>query len=604
MSIELLYELHQDVRRLFIAGSAVSSGDIRIKRLLPKLEQLGQSAPVFKRAAEAAARVGEGDAEQAAAALLELAVLLHAILYTQGQTDAAGDLEPVETYAADRSHKDLKPISYRRLKPVIDALTERGSGRYEVIKQAYEDNLFADIRTYLPAVTALEDPYSEIAEYMTDVVLPFIGASVLPILHAQLNLQGGQADARKLTVIHKLSGRAAHELIAKAATEGAAPVKLAAIAAASGSSELEELLYEISYDRKKEVRSAALLSLAQIGSSRAADRLFEALQGKDADIAVEPLKRCAHLSVVIRLVQEASAMSEDLAGGKLDAVNTERMTAVLNAMEGKRDPAITELLIKLLQNERFIVKETEPAQACAARLLLQLGTEAAYEVLHELRGRINMLVYSFRAALCSLSREAVYDAYHSCFAKKQSGEAKVLLRAFYDITVPVTLLMRGYVNDQQFEQPLYGWDPRWVQLFIEQNEPGLVCSLAEHSDPAVIDYLLGQLHKPKAKISEQLMVVMTLFKLDYREAPELLLSILEQTSPQQFYYVTEELRIVLQLLPGSFADRLRLLAERFTYAGVKDEIQRIADDIAKKPIDDHKANKGAGWTPWIRSLMS
>ncbi|MCA0757621.1 hypothetical protein KP806_21395 [Paenibacillus sp. N4] len=604
MSIEVLYDLHQDVRRLFIAGSAVSSGDIRIKRKLPQLEQLGQSAPVFKRVAEAASRVGEGNAEMAADALLELALLLHAILYTQGQTDAAGTLEPIETHTVTNGNKDVPTIPYRRLKPLIDALTDRGPGRHEVIKQAYEDNIFADIRTYVPAVIALGDPYSEIADYMTDVVIPSMGTCVLPILHAKLNLQGGQADARKLIIIHKLSAQASHDLIAKAMMEGAIPVKLAAIGAGTGNPDLEDLLHEISYDRKKEVRAAALLAVAKNGSDRAVERLFEALKSKDAEIAVEPLRRCNHSYVGQRLVEEASVLCDILIGGQLDAASVERMMAVLNAMEGKCDPAIEEFLVKLLQNQAFIMKETESMQACAAHLLLEFGTPTAFEMLHGLRGRTNILEYAFRAALRSLPREAVYDHYHGYLAKKQSAAGKALLRACHDIAIPVTIALHEFVNDQEFEQrPEYDWDPRWVQLFIELEETDLVCSLAEHPDKLVIDYLLGRLHKPKARIGDQMMIVMTLFKLDYRDAPELLMNLLEQASPQQFYYVTEELRVLILQLPSSYADRLRKLAERFTYTSFKDEIQSLADKVAMKPIEENE-NKGAGWIAWIQSLMS
>ncbi|PZD97462.1 hypothetical protein DNH61_02390 [Paenibacillus sambharensis] len=586
MSMEMLYDLHQDVRRLFIAGSAVSGGDVRIKRQLPKLEQLGESAPVFKRVAEAASRVGEGTAEQMADALLELAVLLHAILYTQGQTDAAGTLEPFEVYTAASDTTAAPPVPYRRLKPVIDALTERGPGRLEAVKQGYEDNIFTDIRTYLPAVTALEDPYSEIADYMTNVVLPSMGANVLPILHAQLNLQGGQADARKLTVIHRLTGQASHALIAKALTEGAAPVKLAAIAAAAGSPDLEELLYEISYDRKKEIRAAALLALAKNGSDRAAERLFEALQGKDAEIAVEPLRRCDHPDTGQRLVETASELRDMVTGGKPDNAAIERMTAAVNAMEGKREPAVEEFLISLLQDQTFTVKETEPVQECAAGLLLEMDTAAAYEVLNGLRNRINMLDYAFRAALQFLPREAVYDHYHGYLAKKQSAEGKTLLRACHDIVIPVIRAMRSYTIEEDYGQlPQHGWDSRWVQLFVKLDEAELVCSVAERLDEHVIDYLLAKLHKPRTRISDQMIIVSTLFRLGHRDASELLLYVLEQASPQQFYYVTEELRALILQLPGTAADRLRAAAERFTYTSVKEEIQDLADKLALKPTE-------------------
>ena len=44
-------------RRLAIAGAAVATGDFRLKKLVPPLEQAGAKAPVFAKVAQAAAAV-------------------------------------------------------------------------------------------------------------------------------------------------------------------------------------------------------------------------------------------------------------------------------------------------------------------------------------------------------------------------------------------------------------------------------------------------------------------------------------------------------------------------------------------------------------------
>ena len=52
MSIPVLTQVYDEVRRLSIAGSVVAAGDFRLKKLIPPLEAAGQKAPVF--AADAA----------------------------------------------------------------------------------------------------------------------------------------------------------------------------------------------------------------------------------------------------------------------------------------------------------------------------------------------------------------------------------------------------------------------------------------------------------------------------------------------------------------------------------------------------------------------
>lgn len=87
MSTALLQELHQEVRRLYIAGSDLAAGDFRLKRLLPQFQQLGERAPVFKRLGEGiTALIEPGSTAEpvSAAKLQELTLLLESVLYTQG----------------------------------------------------------------------------------------------------------------------------------------------------------------------------------------------------------------------------------------------------------------------------------------------------------------------------------------------------------------------------------------------------------------------------------------------------------------------------------------------------------------------------------------
>jgi len=47
MSIPVLIQVYDEMRRLAIAGSAVASGDFRLKRLVEPLTKAGEKAPVF-----------------------------------------------------------------------------------------------------------------------------------------------------------------------------------------------------------------------------------------------------------------------------------------------------------------------------------------------------------------------------------------------------------------------------------------------------------------------------------------------------------------------------------------------------------------------------
>src|SRR5205823_3996557 len=187
MSIAILTEVYDEMRRLAIAGSVVATGDFRLKKLIPPLEQSGSKAPVFTKVAVAAKAVVEGNEQTSAQALLDLTTLVNAILYTQGETGASGTLQPIETTDLGAP---VTQVGARTLKPLLEALTTTGSGRMEVIRDAYEREAFRDLRLVKPALEAIDDGYAEISDFIADKILPLYGKAILPELRAKFDLKG------------------------------------------------------------------------------------------------------------------------------------------------------------------------------------------------------------------------------------------------------------------------------------------------------------------------------------------------------------------------------------------------------------------------------
>src|SRR5438876_11349903 len=172
MSLALIEESTKEVRRLAIAGSPLAVGDFRLKKLIAPLEQAGAKVPVFAQVAKAISDVVNGSEADSAAHLLSLSTLLNAILYTQGQTGTDGDYREMELFAANCPSTRT---SARVLKPVVEALTSTGGGRFEVVKAAVERGVFNDLRLIEPAIRALDDNYPELADLIAEKVLPSYG---------------------------------------------------------------------------------------------------------------------------------------------------------------------------------------------------------------------------------------------------------------------------------------------------------------------------------------------------------------------------------------------------------------------------------------------
>src|SRR4051794_31981004 len=135
MSLALLQESAKEVRRLAIAGSALAIGDFRLKKLVPPLDQAGAEVPVFAQVAKAVSELVNGTEKTSAANLLQLSTLLNAILYTQGESSAEGPYRELEM-CSSKCSSTRTPA--RILKPLVQALTSAGAGRFEMVKSAVE----------------------------------------------------------------------------------------------------------------------------------------------------------------------------------------------------------------------------------------------------------------------------------------------------------------------------------------------------------------------------------------------------------------------------------------------------------------------------------
>ncbi|TNJ62379.1 HEAT repeat domain-containing protein [Paenibacillus hemerocallicola] len=602
MSIDVLFELQHEVRRLFIAGSGLAAGDMRLQKTVPQLEKLGESSPVFTRLAKSVSQVLTGDSGSSAVALLELGNLLQSVLYTQGTTETKDELRPLD--GTDMSLKD--PVPFRKLQPLLQALTQKGQGRLEQLQQACEERLFRDFRVLPAAVQALDDSYAEVPEYLHRVVLPDYGLEALDVLRSRFRPEGGKGDARRLDLIHRLLRESSMELLLHASAEGSMEVRTTAIELLGHYLSQESYLLDMADDKKKEIRRAAYTALSRLASGPAIDRLRKALNSKDREIAIEPIQQCDAHELVEFVIQDAEKLLDKIVSKTGGEQIVQQLLASLRSLEGKRVPKVTGLLIKLLSTDGFIVPETEAAQEAAAELLLEQRSPEAdlFAVsLHEPYKR-KFIAYSFKAALRICPADEIYEKYAPDLKQKKQPYAKPLLRAIHE-TVP-TLAEQLLREPEEDEYP-DNWDPRWVRLFAEIDEEELVCGLIREPDRDIESYLVKKcMEKPNFGHYRTINLLLALFRIGYRDAPELMMNVLESGGKRQLYYLDRTQHELLSMLPGAYADRLRTFAETLTYDSVKKQVLDVADSLALKPaetdVPEHD-KKGTGIWGWIKNKM-
>ena len=275
MKLQPLYDLQQDINRLFVAGSKFAKGDPRLTKHIAVFNKLGEKVPVFKKLAVDLEDLTQADTSQSAEKLTSISILLYSILYTQGET-IEEEAIPQERNIAFALKDVSTDRSYIQLKPVIQALTVSNSGRMEVVKDAAEQGVFSDFRTYQYLNLALADKYSELAEYVSEVIRTKVGAPMIPFLLHSFKYEDKTEQVRRLALLNKLAYPCFDEMADKILNENLPNLQAEVVRYLSGDPKNEELLIRLSDDKNHVVREAAYMALAQLNTKTSLDKLSTA----------------------------------------------------------------------------------------------------------------------------------------------------------------------------------------------------------------------------------------------------------------------------------------------------------------------------------------
>lgn len=589
MSIPLLQELQQEVRRLYIAGSDLAAEDFRLKRMLPQLQQLGERAPVFKKLGEGIASLidpASDPQEGSEAKLQHIGALLHAVLATQGSTQPQGKPEGRPDH---QLHLNLTTrLTYRQLAPIQTALTTTGSGRFEIVVEAYKQGHFQDLRLLPLALEALADPYAELADYVAEHILPAYGEQIVPLLRQQLNLKGGKSEVRRFHVLCKISGSAMNEVILEAAEQGSDELRVAAIGYLVQPEHLSSVI-AWAKDKKKAVREAAYRALAAGGFPEGLEHLYTSFKGKDQELVAEALYAYPSSELSPRFTamlkeELTTAVEQGVMPNQKEAV-ANRVTALLQAIDGELDDELEQVYIYAIAHLKYLKSlGIHTLSGYASEYFEKLGTlEALDQLTHITRLHSNFLPGAFQLARKHLSPAELFDRYAGIENRKHKYTTSIdtltytIENLVYVQSKPDTdLQLPDYINHEIYSvrEPIpyaeieADWDPRWLDWFIDQGHIELVCAFAPRGHTRAEQYMRDRLagrHKGKTAPGATILRGLENVGVSLSERQQLLLDTIGQARIYNGSLISPYLIKLLLGLPASAVSTLEAALPYYQY---------------------------------------
>jgi hypothetical protein len=274
MKFRPLYDLQQEINRLFIAGSKFAKNDPRLQKHASVFNNLGEKSPVFKKIAEGIESLLNAEPVDSPTKLLEISTLLYAVLYTQGETVDPGRQKTELTPVLPLEHVFTNK-SYLALKPLITALTQQKEGRVNDVKTAFENGQFNDFRIYHLLDAALADRYAELADYIENTVIPAVGTPIIPYIIRNFNCEGNADDVRRFRILHRFNYSGIPEMVDIIFAGKSIPLQAEAVKTLGNDPANEELLTKFANDRHKPIRLAAYEALAALKTESAERTLVD-----------------------------------------------------------------------------------------------------------------------------------------------------------------------------------------------------------------------------------------------------------------------------------------------------------------------------------------
>ena len=268
MNFEPLYELKNRLENVAVVGINLAKDDFRLKRAVEQVKEYSTVAKVFKQIYDMGSSLISTDDEDKCDLFLDLLALLDAVLCTQATTYSGDKPQQIKTIAKNKDY--YKELHYSELSPLLYALTETGSGRYEIIENIIENNskLLNDFRVKNYMIHGLSDKYSEISYIITEE-LKKQGKEVIPLLKGGFDPQGKRDMVLRFDIISTLCKEEENDFYKYCIENGSKEIREIAIGALKYSQDNIDYILDLTKTEKGRLKNKAFEALSYMNDDRA-----------------------------------------------------------------------------------------------------------------------------------------------------------------------------------------------------------------------------------------------------------------------------------------------------------------------------------------------
>ncbi len=330
MGIAILNELQNRLYTLAIAGTNLLAEDFRLKKTAEQFHAVAASSPVLSKIDKLVQQLLEEDNKEKEISLMEAITLVDAVVCTQAEYAVKKEEKQEITVLKGGKITNTK---YSELHPLITALTTKGSGRYEMIYNVYDEKkeILKDFHILPLLIKGFNDSYSEIPDLIEKILIEQVGEDAIFLCKKDFDPMGGKDMIYRLEVLEELAKEKENDFYISLLENSSPKIKTRAIKLLQYSNKNIDLLIHLAETEKGRNKTTVLETLASLYDTRIKQYFLKKAK-KEPEIYLRYLKGYDTEEVTNAFLEELERLLQEMLVYKRKVNSFKHSTKILDTL--------------------------------------------------------------------------------------------------------------------------------------------------------------------------------------------------------------------------------------------------------------------------------